>query len=677
MADNNLSNKQVMIQTYMKELMKLEFPELDTSDSSPFMEMFGSPHVDLLTPLVEFADRITLMQSIENASVLTTEEMDKLGAKYYLYRDPGARAMGYAILIFSDIPITGILIIPSGVRVVSKDELGYRTMQTLTLNQNQLVDYYDPDSFRYKVPVQIEAEGVGTSYNVEIGEILSVDTMLDNLEGVTNDVAITGGIDEETNEEFAKKIEESAFAPNLGVNRGYIRFMKSFPQVKDVLIAGYGHPLMQRDIIGEFVNPGFFHQTVKEAHWGTKIDIYLRGKNLVEHIEDLTVESNKDGKLIVRLAKKPIYDVTDIKMYADFGEQDDPNIDPVTLYVTDYVLRKDEGFETQGTLEEDVWVELNDKRLEVGSNIRIRYRYNSLLEEIHTKMYEGDERPPTADVKLKQSNEKFIYGSLVLKMKSPLGVRERDKSWIRQKTYNWLEGLKMGEEVQFSDITIPLTTLDENTMDETSLVDYIKMPYQFMVMENNSKYMYYCMNETQRGIVENFKIEKPFLYQVFQDYKDYVTTYDFFDIIHALTFDNGLKTALNEIDFMSYEWGQQVLVFKLAKDIFAKSLILNEMIPSVHPSEEQEHFQLGDLNIYEDRNYGVEEWKNTIGSLQEIAALHEENKDKYLFIHLVVYCIAMVYICTTDEDLTRDRTNLYNYIGNLLQGTPIGHKFNT
>lgn len=675
MAENNLSKKEQMIYDYMKELMRVEFPDADLSDNGAFMETFGIPHVELLTPLVKFADRITLKQSIENADMMSVEEMDELGRRYYTYRDPGDKALGYATFVFLDIPTSGILSIRAGIRVTSKDDLGYRVVQTVTLNESQLVSYYDPDTFRYRIPVQIEAEATGKVYNAEIGSISNAESSLPDLEGVTNEIPITGGRDAETNVEFAKKIEETSFAPNLGINRGYNRFIRSFPEVEDVVIAGYGHPLMKRDIIGEFVNPGFFHQTVKNLHWGTKIDIYLRGRKLVETTEYLNVEKNEDNKFIIRLSKKPVYDITEVRYYSDEGEQDNPDLDPNASMITSFVLRKEEDSETQGTLNENVWIELNDSRLTDNSNISVRYRYNSLLEEIHNKMYEGDKRPPTADVLAKQANEKYVYGGMVVKMNSPLGLRERDKSWIRQQSHQWIKKIKMGQEIQFSDITIPLTVQAEDSNDPT-LVDYIKLPFQIMVLENNNKYIHYCLSAEQRKVIEQFRTEKPYLFNVFERYKDYVTTYEFFDILHAFTFDSGLDEALAKLDFLSYEWGQRVAGFKLAKEIMNKSFMLNRLSPTVHRTGENEYFELGDLFVYEDREYGVEEWKNSINSIHEIALMDRETDTYFEPLELTLFCITIIYILTTKDNLEDSRENLYQFLSELVERTPIGHDFN-
>lgn len=674
MAENNLSSKEQMIYDYMKELMKLDFPDADLSDTGAFMEMFGKPHIDLLTPVIEFADRVALVQSVDNAKHMTTEEMDRFAKSKYMYRQSGERAIGFVNLIFSDIPVTGTLVIPADTSVVSKQGYTFRSMQSVTLTESQLVDYYDPSTFRYVIPVQFEAEDVGDKYNVKEGDITTIGKDLKNLVAVYNDTPFDRGVNAETNEELAERIKESSMSKNMGVVRGYKGYMKGFKEVKDVVVAGYGHPLMKRDIIGTFPKEGFFNQTVRDLHWGTKVDIYLRGQKLQEYAEYLKVVTLPDsGKYGVYLSKKPVHDIVDIKLYTDIGQLDDPNIDESTLLVTEYALEKDEDSETVGTLNETAWVVLNDERINSFSNVRVRYRYNSLIEEIHGKMYDENERPPTADVLLKEANKKYVFGSLKLKMKSPIGLRERDRSLIRQKAYAWADEVKMGEEIQFSDISTILTQTGENG--EEALVDYIKMPFQFFVSENNGKYIFYAMSQEQKKVTDQFLGEKIFLHEVIQKYKDNVTIYDVFDLLHTFTFESGLDKALDSLEYEGFEWGQKTQFFKLAKKMVVQSLIPTKLSPARSTTNENEYFELGDMYVYEDKEYSSEDWKSSIDLLYNIASVGNENFEPKDILQLAVYCITVLYLLTAQENLSDDRSGLYQYLIELVGNTPISYEF--
>lgn len=676
MATNDLTNKEQMIYDYVKEALRLEFPEADLNDNGEFMEMFGLAHVKLLSPLMNFADRITLMQSIENADKLSTDEMDIIAQNKYVARERGERSVGTTIFVFDDVPASGNLIIRTGTEVRSKQSYLFRTFENISLTLDELVNYYDPSSFRYRIPVLCESLEFGSKYNVAAGDIVEiVSDSIPNLEYVTNETNFTQGIDEQTNVELAEKIREEAFAPNLGNIRGYKAFIKGFQGVEDVCIAGYGHPLMQRDIIGEFTNPGFFNQTVRKLHWGTKVDAYIRGANIVTETEVFTVEKINDNELGVLLTKKPVRDVLSVRLYSASGEYDDPDIDPDSLYIMKHILEKEEDKETMGTLLEKVHLILQDERLSVGTTVQVVYRYNALIEEIHTNMYEEDSRPPTADVRLKEANTKFVHGALILKLKSVLGIRDRDKSLIRQRLMNWVSDVEMGDEVQFSDVTVPL--MEETGAQDEAVVDYINLPFQFIVTENNSKYIFYCLSKEQRSLLDHFTSEKVFLGELFEKYKDYITVYDFFDILYALIFDRGFNEAIGKLEMESYEWGKKIEAIRIMRDMTIKSLLTKKLSPVRSETLENEYFELGDAFIYEDREYTKEEWEKSLNILYSLSLGGAETTEDYQEMYsLAVYCMTIVYILTTQEDLTGSRNPLYTYLTNILSGTPIEFLFN-
>ena len=105
---NDLTNQELIVKNFLKEALKAEFPNLDTSDSGAFMETFGFPHIKLMVPLLEVADRMKLTQSLDNAELLTEEEMDQLGASYFEYRLNGSYSNGYITLEFDDLPANAV-----------------------------------------------------------------------------------------------------------------------------------------------------------------------------------------------------------------------------------------------------------------------------------------------------------------------------------------------------------------------------------------------------------------------------------------------------------------------------------------------------------------------------------------------------------------------------------------
>lgn len=664
---NDLSNKEQMTKDYMKGLLRATFPNLDLSDNGSFMETFGLPQLKLLEPLMNFADRIRLMQSLENAAAMTEEEMNEVAAKEYFYRDPGKRAVGYATLTFRDIPSTNFLQLNSGDVATSKTGLRFYSRDNLTIDETQLGNYYDPDSFMFKIPVAFVAENVGAQYNIEPGELTSLTTSLDYLDSITNEAAFTGGTDKESNISLANRIKEGANAPTLGVIRGYTRFIHdNFPDVIDVLPVGYGHPLMKRDIIGTITLPGF-NQTVRDVHWGTKVDLYLRGERLQDYTENITVNlitaSTDVGAL---LSQTPVYDIKSVSLVSN-----DPNIDPTTLVITNFVLLKDEDPETVGTRYEKAWVKITDGRVTTGTLVQVSYRYNALIQNVHDTLYNDDNRPPTADVLAKAANKKYVFGSILGKQLSSLRLTESDKSVIRQSAFTYIDSIKMGQEIQFSDVNEAILSDPINP-----ILDFIHQPAQYLVLENNSNLIYYCLGETERGILEAAGQRNPFVQSALNAFKDALTVFDFFDCLHIMLFENGLDAALKALQAINYTWVRRVERFSWMRDIALKGKMLTLLSPATQTVQENEFFALGQLAVYEDMAYTRDDWSNLINLYESLSNTDVNNVNDLSMLTLACFCAMIAYVNVNQADLVMDNTPLFAHMQRAVRQTPIQDAFN-
>ena len=670
MATNDLSNKENVVRMYMKELAKKEFPNLDLSESGAFMETFGTPHIKLLTPLLEYADRVKLTQSLDNAELMTTEEMDELGYREFMYRKTGQYATSVVNLFFDDIPSNGRIQISAGVEAVAKNDLRFRCVESLSLDEDQLANYYDPETFRYRIPVLFEAENTGAAYDVEEDEVNRLITPLPHFDECSNPMAFTGGVDRETNVEFANRIRETAMTPNLGVERGYIRFIRSFSPVKDVVVAGYGHPLMKRDVIGQNP-PGRFSSNVDgDVHWGGKVDLHIKGKDLVETIETEQVTLNDDNELIVPLETHPVHDVLEIQFSSP--QYTDPNLDPSFFYVQDFILMKDENPETEGTLNETAWVVIKDDRLDERAVATVRYRYNKVIQDIENELYLEDNRPPAADVLLKEARQKVMHGAMVVKLESVVGITQNDRSIIRQRLYEYVKDMPMGTELQFSDLTAPIYQVEEGAA--STKVDYISLPSQFLLTDHDNKFLYYCLNEEKRKFVDEMMEKSLYFKDWIPYYKDSVTVYDFFDLMHVLTFQNIEKDGWKKVGAKDYIWGKKVYYIELAQRMIAYVSALQRLSPARWKTKENEYFELGNLTIFEDITKTSSDLEQFVRIFESISSPGEDEPITENMLHLVVYCASMLYILGTDSMGGRTVEDLFQWLIDLTKGTPIDYK---
>lgn len=670
MALNDLSNKEKIALVYLKELLRAEFPNLDTSDHGAFMEQFGTPHIKLLTPLLDYADRIKLTQSLDNAELMTEEEMDEFAAGHFFYRKSGEYSTGFVTLSFDDIPANGTIQIPGGTEVESKTGLRFRSIETMILDEADLANYYDTDVFRYNIPVFFEAENPGVKYDVAENEITTAITALPHLAELTNDIAFRGGKDKETNLELANRIRETAGTPNVGVERGWKRFVKQFESVQDVIVAGFGHPLMQRDIVGT-IPPGRFSTNVSpEVHWGGKVDLHIRGKKLAEYVDTKQLSLNSEGELIVELTKHPTHDIVEIQFTSP--RYTDPDLDPSFFVVKDFLLMKEEEPETIGTLNEKSWVVIIDDRLDEFDSVVVRYRYNQLFEDIQTSLYEEDNRPPASDVLLKEARKKFIHSAMIIRLDTVIGIKEKDRSIIRQRLYNYINQLETGKEVQFSDLTAPIYEYEDDSID--TKVDYIGLPSQFIVTDYDNKYLYYCLDKEKRDFLEEVKQNSVYFATWLPYYMDNVTIYDFFDLMHTLTYQNVTKDAWRDLSFRNNEWGKKVYFINMAKRMLAYVNSIQRLSPSRWPSKENDYFELGNLTIYEDIKYTIADLENFVTLFETIANPGEQANNVDNILHLTIYCSVLLYVMTAENIGGMTVRDLFDWLIDLTKGTPVDYQ---
>ena len=537
---NNLSDNEKMTLDYMKAALRKTIDPYDLRDDGVFSEMFLSPHVDILTPLLEFVDHIRLAQSLDNAKYISQERLDEIGRMFNEYRNYGSRSRGYATFVFDDIPDSGYITIPRGLVVTTRSGLKFNTRLTTMFDEVTIAQHYDPASFLYRIPIEVTSDGVGEAYNISANEISGVEgSSLENLVGVTNEMKFAGGEDIETNEEFSIRIRESKGAPNLGITRGYEKMLKTFPGVTDQKVVGYRHPLMKRDVIGDVIIPGMqMHEGITQKHWGSKVDLYIRGEEPVEMTDEFIVARDEQGRLFIKIDKNPIIGVRNIFMSAENVGFDLEETDIERLLINRYTVVRNEDFETFGTLEEECYIYFEEKQgtfdLFVGAKVNVNYMYNSLPELIDEFMYGEDEenRPPTADVKVKLGRKKFVVISIVAAMNQGSVMQISDELSIKNHLALGIEEVKMGGELQISDLVEQVYT--QSGYSELNNIDYIDLPFQTLIFEHHNNLIFECLGKDKQ---ENFYEEMlpEDMHAHFDYFKKNLTITEFLDALYILS----------------------------------------------------------------------------------------------------------------------------------------------
>lgn len=668
----DLSSKEQVVLDYMRERLKSTAPTLNVGDRSPFMETFGMTHLQLLLPVFEKADRFLLMQSLDNAGLLSDEEMDFLGERFGKERLGGTNSVGLGYFVFNDIPKNGMTVIPADYQVSSVNGHTFYATGTMMISESQMAQYFVPERFIYRVPVPLASVAPGADKNIKAGELQYGISPLPNLSNIENDEPFVNGTDAETNVEFAERMKIEGYSQGYGQESGYASYVRRFTGANEVRVVGYRHPLMRRDIIGTYEQNTKFGQTVRDVHWGTKIDLYIRGLDLQTAVETLPVVDLPEGGLGVTLSMKPVYDVIQVRFFLYDGQLDDPAMEQENTYVREFVLEKREDFEDEGTLDERAFIRLFDGRVTTAHRVEVRYRYNQLIQNVHDGFYRYEDRPPTADVKPKMARAKYVYGSMTLKPSTPGGLSERDRYLIQSRMRDMFKEQRLGVPIQFSDIQSSITEQAVWKENALNLIDSIRIPATtFFVAKNPSQYAYYTLSETQRKFIEGVRREQGQLDRVFGIYQDRFKTYDFFDTLHAMLIDDDLDVSMRELSVDGSVSAQNVLMFQEMKKAFDASLAVKMLMPNELPCDEHEHFEIGDVYIQDDIRYATTEWRQVLSVVTSIAlgGATDSAEEYEELLDLLLFILTLAFIYGKQDDVEGREAELYTYLDRTFRDT--------
>lgn len=635
-----LSNKEEHVLHYMKQAIRNDNPTVDLRDDGVFAETFLGPMVSIMKPVMELLDRTRLMRSLENAKYLTNDEVDAIALEYDEVRIAGERSTVIGRMIFNDLPDDGFLVIPAGGKATSITGHEFKVLATSMYDELTIAQFYDPETFKYSIPVEFVSIDVGANKNIDVGDLSQFDsTAPQGFESITNLEPGIGGRDEEDNVSFAQRILSSLWGVNLGVERGYQNFINSFDGVEECLVVGYRHPLMKRDVIGNVEIPGVkMHPNITQKHWGSKIDIYVRGVIKEEVLEELPVKRNKEGENYIILGKKPIHEIIGITVAVEsIGEGEEIEIE--RLVVEEYSFIRDEGFETMGTLEEESYIVINDDRVLPGMKVNVLYTYNRIPEHVDYTMYHNEtkHRPPTADVKVKIAGKKYLFGSVAVGLEQNTLLHSADKSRIRRQVANDVNSLGLGTQLQLSDL---IESIYGRSSQGMAVVDYIDLPYKFILTEKKNRYIYYCMSMEQREIFEGVVVPEA-VKESFEAYKADVTTYDFFDILYIIS--RKVNDKLDILATEGFDLMNMIPSLKLSGQTFVRSGAIKELSPPVIDIPEHEHCELGNFFVYDHKEVTKEDWENKLYLLRNISQT-EDNQDATTPKHLILYILMLVHI---------------------------------
>ncbi len=337
----NINRYSLPVETMIRQILSEEYPKLNTAVGSAVYDLIITPAAIIQQAMRDRMRVIQRNQSIRNYATMLPEEMDRLAANFFVERRAGTRATGLQRVYFTSLQNIEI---PSSAEFSDDSGHVFRPISPVTLSATALAINTIPDTGEYYVDVAIIADQVGEEHRLDEGRITRF-SGIQNATRTTNLFRLSGGRYAESNSELYVRIKNS-LATRDSVKSASLKSMilDNFDTVTDVIVQGYGDPLMTRDTATVVLSidkifPGSFAQKVNlpldssgEVAWdnedGDRITAPLGG--YVGAIYDLT---GKDFNQLRVSADGVSFDIISVQpgFKVQFLDEDDP--DRNTLFV--------------------------------------------------------------------------------------------------------------------------------------------------------------------------------------------------------------------------------------------------------------------------------------------------------------------------------------------------------
>lgn len=224
--------------------------KIDLSSGQVISDLSLNATASVMADLYANLQSVITSQSILNANVMATSDLDNLVANFGITRKGATPAQGNIIFYTPVQPLSDFQI-PAGTRVATNTTTNSPQIVFSTINAVSFVAafeaiYYNPNTGNWEITATVQAETAGSAGN--IGPYTIINVLNSNMPfNVTNNNAITGGTDQESNQDLATRTINSFLGNNVGTQDGYLGTALSQPNVTDALVQGPGDPLMTRD----------------------------------------------------------------------------------------------------------------------------------------------------------------------------------------------------------------------------------------------------------------------------------------------------------------------------------------------------------------------------------------------------------------------------------------------
>jgi len=411
-------------------------------------------------PANEMSDlygQVEVAQKAQSVELADSDHLDRLLANFALYRRPATRATG-SIYFQRQTPPGVDVIVPAGTRLrttttISQDALEFATTETVTMLAASASTYYNADEDRYEVEASIQANYAGSIYNVGPNTITDIVSTI-SFTYVKNKSAVTGGLDEESDDSFRARGLSVLKGINVGTKSGYEVLAEAVPGIEAAIVVDPNDSEMERVKDG-----GGADVWIRTDSTSERTDIYIYGAgedyHLCSYAPVLSVSAVTQGGVLL---------VPEV----DYNFDPDPWVYARTKFAFDKV----------------VWVTSRTP----GAEIRVTYVYSDLVGALQDLIDMSEHHIVGAEVMSKACYSAIVNVTMkveILPGYDPITVT----SAVNSSIVSYIDTLPLGMEVQQSDVialaestlgvdsvVIPLTTftVDRELSHVTDVADMIE-----------------------------------------------------------------------------------------------------------------------------------------------------------------------------------------------------------
>lgn len=366
--------------------------------------------------------QVAIARDLGILSRLDSGDLDNEGTNYRKERLPGSFSVVTLTFYSATAPIIDI-VIPAGIQAQTAgttfaSPVSYSTVAEARFIVADAAAYFSYDRNRYEFEVTSLCDDIGTGGNVGSELINQMVGAIDGIDGITNLIAATGGLDEEGDDDFRKRIQLASTGRDLNTVNGLSLYMRDLGFID-------AYPVRAENV---------------DSERATGIDVFVINSSSTAETEIFEYDPAQSRYY---LTSRPALEVTSVvgSNKGALGASDyDTNIDnssPLrrSIYGQDYIRIRTAA------------------ALLTGEQITVTYNYASLVVNTQSSLNLNSNDVLTADPLVKRAYPLFLYivASLALKANAD-GPTVRNK--VRNALSQYSSAYRLGGDLQKSDLIV-------------------------------------------------------------------------------------------------------------------------------------------------------------------------------------------------------------------------------